>query len=982
MGIHSLYGKKRLCYTEVSDYTDYQGIGHDPLYIRYESVFSVVKNLIDEEYQHFLAHPIYSQTEGHIEWYTAIWNETPTRYVHLSEVDKKRYNSIKDKTIKHYRDRLLIANNEDLEILIGALKYIDDEAIYCYDNKVVLVAWGMTPDTRKHKITGAVIHEFAFDKKHKITFDTGDNGSLSSKINHTMNVTEGFKLTPQHLPTVIPNEGYSFDGWEPSPIDHRVEDDIVFKAKYTELPPVEPENINVSFISDDNGSIIGDAYITVKKGDVLTLDQIPVVAPKKGVTFTGWSPSTSMHITEDTLFSANYDSNIHTCSFDAGEHGDLKGESFITKNTGSPIINSDIPLIKPHKGYKFIGWNIDPLSAEINDDIVFTAQYETKPPWYKALWAFIVGGAASLWTWIKGKGCLKWILWILLIAFILFLLGKCTDGCTGKVKTVDTVTTTSGGIIDDNRNPSAPGRVIGDDGKLPYNPEKPNKDNHIIAPIIGGDGERPPIISNPGVPDIIANRLNIYFEDNDVDMNSFILAFKNIYVEDKYKIIGYDEWVKMIQIQIPENERDRIRENLNSQLPDFKFFVVDESIFQSVGNFDKKSFKPGWHLNAVNARQAWQITKGDKNIIVAIVDDGIDASHSMFKDRIVKPYNVFRKDNRLSAGKGHGTHVAGLAVGSIKYIEKGAAGIAPNCKLMPIQVFDNDLCTFSSATSGIMYAIHEGADVVNISIGPSFEGLSEYPLESQKEIARTLFKNQEKVWKKVIQIANKKNCILVFAVGNDKILASIPPENRSVSSVNVGAVDNNLAVANFSNFGEGANISAPGVEIYSAFPENDFLSHSGTSMAAPIVAGTVALMKSIDKDITAQQVVNVLQKTGKKTSGNIPPMIQVDRALKTVQSGDYDYISPINDDEENSNDEINTNPNKENESGNVIKPIDETEINNDKNTGVSDEEVIGDETAPIPIDETAPDSETDYNKIREQIRRLKKRISELEKLLP
>ena len=258
MGIHSLYGKKRLCYTEVSDYTDYQGIGHDPLYIRYESVFSVVKNLIDEEYQHFLVHPIYSQTEGHIEWYTAIWNETPTRYVHLSEVDKKRYNSIKDKTIKHYRDRLLIANNEDLEILIGALKYIDDEAIYCYDNKVVLVAWGMTPDTRKHKSTGAVIHEFAFDKKHKITFDTGDNGSLSSKINHTMNVTEGFKLTPQHLPTVIPNEGYSFDGWEPSPIDHRVEDDIVFKAKYTELPPVEPENINVSFISDDNGSIIGE----------------------------------------------------------------------------------------------------------------------------------------------------------------------------------------------------------------------------------------------------------------------------------------------------------------------------------------------------------------------------------------------------------------------------------------------------------------------------------------------------------------------------------------------------------------------------------------------------------------------------------------------------------------------------------------------------------------------------------------------------
>ncbi len=955
MGAYSLYDKRRLCYTLISDYTDHQGIGHDPLYKRYESVYSAVKNLIDENQQHFLAHPIYSKTEDHIEWYTVNWNETPTRYIHLQGSEKEKYALIKEKTIKHYKERLMAAKNEDLQLLAGALKYIDDEAIFCYDNKVVVVAWGMTPD-KKHEIGGYIIHEFSFDEKYKVTFDCGANGSLSSKIEQSSKFSEGVELSSKDLPTVMPNEGYSFDGWEPNPINHKVVKDILFTAKYSKLPeqpPIEPVYVNVSFNSGSSGTLSGDTQLTIEKDEILTTNQTPNVIPIAGKEFIGWSPSINSPVTKDTTFNANYDSKTCKCYFDAGKHGDIDGLSIITKNAGASILNNEIPSVKVRKGYKFVGWDTNPFNAHITEDSVFIAQYETKPPWYKALWASVVGGVAALWAWFREKGCLKWILWILLALLLLFLLLFLLDSCNscsgshnggndniGIVKTpikdninevypIEDITTPGGSIIDDNNN-SAPISIIDEDGKLPYNPDNPEKDNHIVAPIVGEDGSLPPIVKNPGAPDIIANRLNIYFEDEDVDLISFIQSFKDIYTEEKYQIIGFDDKVKMIQIQIPENERDRIRESINAQLPNYKFFVVDESIFQIVGDVKNNGSDAGWHLKAINASKAWDITRGNDNIIIAVVDDGIDYSHSMFADRIIKPYNVFTQKNRLSSGEGHGTHVAGLAVGSTKFLSKGAAGIAPGCKLMPVQVFDNKLCTFSSITNGIMYAIHEGADVVNISIGPNFEGLSLLPIEEQKNIAKTHFRNEEKVWRKITRIANNKNCILVFAVGNDKVLASIPPENRTNASVNVAAVDKTLSAAVFSNYGEGSNISAPGVDIYSSFPKNDFQYAEGTSMAAPIVAGIIALMKSINKDITVQQVIQVLQSTGKPVSGNVPPMVQADKALQVVKSGDYNKTTP--------------NP-------------------------YEDEEIV-------------PDGGTDYSLIRKLIEEYKKKIAELEQQLP
>lgn len=339
---------------------------------------------------------------------------------------------------------------------------------------------------------------------------------------------------------------------------------------------------------------------------------------------------------------------------------------------------------------------------------------------------------------------------------------------------------------------------------------------------------------------------------------------------------------------------------------------------------------------------------------VAIVDDGIESSHPMFKGRIVDAYNVYTQDNRLSVGDGHGTHTAGLAVGCADYINEGAAGIAPNCMLMPIQVFDNKLCPLSALIAGVMYAIHHNADVVNLSVSPSFEGLDMLPPEQQEQIAHSQFKNVEKLWARVCTLASKKKCILVFAAGNDNILSSIPPENRNMSSIVVTAVDHNLYPTNFTNYGPCSDISAPGKDIYSAFPRGSFQSFDGTSMAAPIVTGTIALMKSLKKDLTVTQVRNVLYKTGADVYGYIPPMILVDKALAAVKRGDFS------------------------ESGKrKIRPV----------PGGAGEDSFarrGEEIKGPPAQKAPPQNadETDYDAIRRQINEYKKKINELEKLLP
>ena len=885
MAEHALYGKKKLCYTEVTDFTDFQGIGQDPLYKRYDSVYSVIGKHVPEEYRDFLAQPVYSDIDDQISWYSREWNEEPEKFSDLSQTDKDYYLSIKEKTLKAYNDVIATLKGEDLMILKSALTHIDNDFMFCYDGKVTIVAWGMAPDTTQHIVHGTIIHGFDFNKRRTIRFDEGSHGTFPTKIDGKMTRADGTVLTERDLPTVRAKEGYIFKGWDPEPIGYKITGNTVFTAKYEKVeipePPVEPEKVTVRFRTDDRGRLSGEETIILEKGSYLTAALIPAISASNGYRFNGWDRSTNEPINSDTTFTALYDNDDVHCFFNAGEYGTLSGNSRLTLPFGSSIPTSSIPLVTPKKGYKFTGWNISPESAVLDRDTTFVAQYEKEErvPWWKRFWLFLTG-----------KGCLKWLLWLLLAILLLFLLSALLRSCEpgggigagGFIGGGDDDPAIVDGPRDDNGTVH---NIIGDDGRLPG--------DGAVAPVVGDDGSLPPVVQNPGAPDVIANRLNIYFEDEDVDFNQFANDFKQLYPGDQYEIIGFDPEVGMIQIRIPESQRDAIRERLNSQLPNYNFFIVDESIFTLRGRESSSTDDVGWHLHAINLKEGWKITKGNSNVTVAVVDDGCDIRHSILKGRVVDAYNVFTQSSTISKGEGHGTHVAGLAVGSDKYFDRGVSGVAPKCKLMPVQVFDNEVCTFSSVTSGIMYAIHHGADVVNVSIGPNFSGLNILPVEQQQQIAQTQFKNEEKVWRKIIGVANKNNVILVLATGNDDIIASIPPECRTNGTLNVAAVNKEFKVTEFSNYGPGSNVSAPGQAIASSFPDDQFAVFDGTSMAAPIIAGTVALMKSQNKNISITEVLPILQQSGRGVSGNVPPMVQVDRALQMQRDGNV-ALTPQN----------------------------------------------------------------------------------------
>jgi subtilisin family serine protease len=907
MDKHTFLGKRKIGSTDICDFTDYQGIGHDPLYKRYESVNSIIKRVIAPEYSHFLAAPDYSPEEDNINWYINEWSEVPERYVELNDDKRQKYSLIKDKTISHYRECLSRLSGEDLQVLACALRYINDEFIYCCDDKVYLLAWGMTPDTRRHISLGELVHEAPNIIKHNIVFQAGEHGSFTSKIGSHISLPENSEITENDIPQIQANDGFRHIGWTPNPLGLKVTSDLIFTADYEEIKVTPP---------------------------------VPPIVP------------------EPPKFA--------TITFNPGNNGTITGNSTIQKNIGARISGAEIPSVTPKKGYVFKGWSANPLNMLVNGDHTINAIYEQKLPWYKRFW-----------LWLTGAGCLKWILWLLLAILILLLLSWLLRGChsctrdVNGVVGIDKVVGAGGDTIDDNGCVSP---IDLNDGRLP-------DDQSIVAPIRDADGNIPPIEREPGVPPTIANRLFLFLEDENDDINAFAADFKKAYPEDKYSIIGYDKDVKSLLIQIPEAERDQIRKTINSKIPNHKFIVFDEEIYELNGHLSSTSTStPGWHINAVKAKEGWQITKGAPSIKVAVVDDGIDASHPMFKGRIIEAYNVYTQNNHLSLGEGHGTHTAGLAVGSLDYINQGAAGIAPQCMLIPVQVIDNKMCPLSALVSGVMYALHKDADVVNISIGPSFQGLNQLPVELQNQIAQTQFKNVEKLWSRVCKLAASKNTILVFAAGNDDILSSIPPENRTDVAITVGAVDQKLYPTDFTNYGPCTDISAPGKEIYSSFPTGSFRSCDGTSMAAPIVTGAIALMKSIKKDLTVTQARNVLYRTGVNVYGNMPPMLQINLALEAVKKGDFSEPArrsvipvPTADIIDDSN---NTPPSS------WTEPTTDVVVGDGGDVVVTNP--VGEDVVVSPINAPTPnnDGESDYDAIRRLIAIYKQKIKDLEGQLP
>lgn len=288
--------------------------------------------------------------------------------------------------------------------------------------------------------------------------------------------------------------------------------------------------------------------------------------------------------------------------------------------------------------------------------------------------------------------------------------------------------------------------------------------------------------------------------------------------------------------------------------------VLSQSPFADVPNVGQGD----WGIDQVNAPEVWAQGYTGQNVVVAVIDTGVDITHSDLDANIwtnsgeiagngidddqngfiddVQGWDFVGDDNTPTDGNGHGTHVAGTIAAENN--GTGVTGIAPNAQIMPIRVLDDGGSgQYSDVARGIRYAVDNGADVINLSLGGGFSS----------EVAAA------------VQYAAEQGVMVVMAAGNaGGNRPEFPANLASRWGIAVGAIDAQGQLANFSNesgYPWQNYVVAPGVGIRSTTPNNSYDTYSGTSMAAPHVAGVVALMLSANPNLTPSQITTMLEQT-------------------------------------------------------------------------------------------------------------------------
>lgn len=228
------------------------------------------------------------------------------------------------------------------------------------------------------------------------------------------------------------------------------------------------------------------------------------------------------------------------------------------------------------------------------------------------------------------------------------------------------------------------------------------------------------------------------------------------------------------------------------------------------------------------------------------------------------PYNVTEKNYGNNDVKGpdpmHGTHVAGIIAANRKN-DIGVKGIADNVRIMSVRAVPNGDERDKDVANAIIYAVDNGAHIINMSFGKSFSP-------------------HKQAVDKAIQYAESKGVLMIHAAGNDgrNLDSDFNYPTRKLSNgkevktwIEVGAsswgADENF-VASFSNYGKKSiDIFAPGVEIFSTTPNNTYTDLQGTSMACPAAAGVAAIVMSYFPDLSASEVKQILTDSSRKFAG-------------------------------------------------------------------------------------------------------------------
>ena len=299
-------------------------------------------------------------------------------------------------------------------------------------------------------------------------------------------------------------------------------------------------------------------------------------------------------------------------------------------------------------------------------------------------------------------------------------------------------------------------------------------------------------------------------------------------------------------VQIPEN---RVRQKLRAyQREPWIEYAEPDYVARAFFEPSDPGFENQWGPIKIQAPEAWDLTEGSSEVRIAICDTGIDQNHEDLTGKIVANKN-FTSSRSVDDKFGHGTHVAGIAA-AVTDNGRGIAGVGFNSRLMNVKVLGDDGSGYYSwVVKGITWAANNGAKVINLSLGGAVG-------------SGTLLSAINYAW--------GKGCVIVTAAGNDGSGNPSYPAYYD-NCIAVAATDSTDGKASFSNHGFWVDVAAPGVDIYSTLPnhkhqlgQRNYGILSGTSMAAPHVAGVAALVWSTEYGTDNETVRDRIESTTKK----------------------------------------------------------------------------------------------------------------------
>ena len=256
--------------------------------------------------------------------------------------------------------------------------------------------------------------------------------------------------------------------------------------------------------------------------------------------------------------------------------------------------------------------------------------------------------------------------------------------------------------------------------------------------------------------------------------------------------------------------------------------------------------KQTW-LKQLDGEELINLSKG-RNIIVGVLDSGVEKDHEDLEGQIIKYHNVAENNDDISDSYGHGTAVAGI-IAAIANNGNGIRGIAPESKLVVAKINSGGSPTFDdySVAAGIYYLVDNGAKVINMSI----------QMNSSNEAIED-----------AIDYAKEKGVILVAASGNfGDDQQAYPASNDYV--LGVGSINENFEISSFSNYDENIFVFAPGENVLSTYINNNYSYETGTSFSAPMVTGLIADLFSLNPYLSFDDLKQIIiNSTDLKTVSN------------------------------------------------------------------------------------------------------------------